>query len=178
MKNPWMRAWLQAMNNTLSTTQTFWTELMRWQTRAAKPNSSKDTEPELPLEAESVSAPTPATKKPENGQIPPPATSASSEPTSPPRSDAKAPATAPKEAAATKRKAASTRSAKPKKKAAPKATADDSAAAKARTGTSAPKFQHPTDRGLTWSGRGRRPRWITDALETGRTLDDLRVRER
>ncbi|WP_425415751.1 H-NS family nucleoid-associated regulatory protein [Paracoccus chinensis] len=25
----------------------------------------------------------------------------------------------------------------------------------------------------TWSGRGRRPQWINEALEAGRTLDDL-----
>ena len=41
-----------------------------------------------------------------------------------------------------------------------------------------PKFRHPTDPNLTWSGRGRRPRWLTEALEAGRDLDDLKIAKR
>lgn len=29
--------------------------------------------------------------------------------------------------------------------------------------------------GNTWSGRGRRPRWVTEALAAGKSLDDLRA---
>jgi DNA-binding protein H-NS len=29
--------------------------------------------------------------------------------------------------------------------------------------------------GNTWSGRGKRPRWLVDAIEHGHTLDSLRV---
>lgn len=33
----------------------------------------------------------------------------------------------------------------------------------------APKFRHPEDPTLTWSGRGRRPAWFVLALESGIT---------
>ena len=183
MKNPWMTAWLQAMNTTLDSTQAFWAELMRWQTRATESGRSQGTEPALQPEAGSANAATPSASKPTaDGETLPPESKASSEPTSPPRTDAEGSATAPK-AAAARKKAVPTRSSKPKTKAASKKTAarkktaEDSVAGKARTGAITPKFQHPANPELTWMGRGRRPRWITDALETGRTLDDLRVRE-
>lgn len=35
------------------------------------------------------------------------------------------------------------------------------------------KYAHPDDQTQTWSGRGRRPRWVTEQLESGRSLDDL-----
>ena len=35
------------------------------------------------------------------------------------------------------------------------------------------KYVHPEDATQTWSGRGRRPRWVTEQLEAGRELDDL-----
>ena len=37
------------------------------------------------------------------------------------------------------------------------------------------KYAHPDDKSQTWSGRGRRPRWIAEQLEAGRTLDDLLI---
>lgn len=37
----------------------------------------------------------------------------------------------------------------------------------------APAYVNPENPEQTWSGRGRRPRWVNDALEAGRTLDDL-----
>ena len=40
----------------------------------------------------------------------------------------------------------------------------------------APRYRHPDDASQTWSGRGRRPRWIHDAEATGRTLQDLEIR--
>ena len=36
-----------------------------------------------------------------------------------------------------------------------------------------PKYADPENPSLTWSGRGRRPRWVTEQLESGRSLDDL-----
>ena len=193
MKNPWMDAWLKAMNTTLSATQAFWNGLMRGQAPATKPVSSQDTDREI--------SPTPPAKKPgANAETSPAGSKASSEPTSPSRTGSRVPAAAPKEAAAAKGAADSTKDAQPKKaapqntaaagktagakgtagpKTAPsKQKAGGSAAAKDNPAASAPKFQHPTDPGLTWSGRGRRPRWVTEALEAGRTLDDLRVRKR
>ena len=35
------------------------------------------------------------------------------------------------------------------------------------------KYAHPDDASQTWSGRGRRPRWVTEMLDAGRSLDDL-----
>jgi len=40
-------------------------------------------------------------------------------------------------------------------------------------GERAAKYVHPADATQTWSGRGRRPRWVTEQLEAGRSLDDL-----
>ena len=42
-----------------------------------------------------------------------------------------------------------------------------------RSGASTAKYTNPDNPEQTWSGRGRRPQWITDALESGRTLEDL-----
>lgn len=35
------------------------------------------------------------------------------------------------------------------------------------------KYAHPENRDLTWSGRGRRPQWIIDLLNAGKTLEEL-----
>ncbi len=35
------------------------------------------------------------------------------------------------------------------------------------------KYANPDNPEQTWSGRGRRPQWISEALESGRTLEDL-----
>jgi len=37
------------------------------------------------------------------------------------------------------------------------------------------KYRHPDDSSLTWSGRGRRPRWVTAALARGVSLETLAV---
>lgn len=37
----------------------------------------------------------------------------------------------------------------------------------------AAKYVNPEDPEQTWSGRGRRPHWVSNALEAGRTLDEL-----
>lgn len=37
------------------------------------------------------------------------------------------------------------------------------------------RFQHPSDSGKTWSGRGRKPVWIKEWEASGRSLDELRV---
>ena len=42
-------------------------------------------------------------------------------------------------------------------------------------GTAEAKYRHPDDPGLTWSGRGKRPQWVSDALASGKTLADLTV---
>ena len=42
---------------------------------------------------------------------------------------------------------------------------------KSAAGSSNPRYRN-TD-GQTWSGRGRKPKWITDALAAGKTLEDM-----
>ena len=37
------------------------------------------------------------------------------------------------------------------------------------------KYAHPENADLTWSGRGRRPRWIQEMLDTGKSLEDLAI---
>lgn len=36
-------------------------------------------------------------------------------------------------------------------------------------------YRHPGDLGLAWTGRGKPPRWITEWIESGKSLDALRV---
>ena len=37
------------------------------------------------------------------------------------------------------------------------------------------KYRHPENAALTWSGRGRKPQWFVEALEAGKSADDLAV---
>jgi len=39
----------------------------------------------------------------------------------------------------------------------------------------APKYRHPENPAVTWSGRGRRPQWFVAAIEAGKTAEDLSV---
>ncbi|WP_076447503.1 H-NS histone family protein [Roseivivax lentus] len=36
-----------------------------------------------------------------------------------------------------------------------------------------PKYANPADPTQTWTGRGRKPGWVNDALKAGKSLDDL-----
>jgi DNA-binding protein H-NS len=38
-----------------------------------------------------------------------------------------------------------------------------------------PKFQNPGQPTQTWAGRGKQPRWVSEMLEAGRSIDDLRM---
>lgn len=40
---------------------------------------------------------------------------------------------------------------------------------------SAPKYRNPADPTQTWTGRGRRPGWVVEALAAGKSLDDLAI---
>jgi DNA-binding protein H-NS len=42
-------------------------------------------------------------------------------------------------------------------------------------GKVAPKYANPKDPSQKWTGRGRRPAWVVEALEEGKTLDDLAI---
>lgn len=37
------------------------------------------------------------------------------------------------------------------------------------------KYRHPKDASLTWSGRGKRPRWTAEFLANGGTLEQLAI---
>jgi DNA-binding protein H-NS len=38
-----------------------------------------------------------------------------------------------------------------------------------------PKFANPDDPSQVWSGRGKRPQWVTQKLASGLTLEDLSI---
>ena len=42
-------------------------------------------------------------------------------------------------------------------------------------GKVAAKYVHPADASLTWTGRGKRPRWVAEWLDSGKSMDDLKV---
>jgi len=47
---------------------------------------------------------------------------------------------------------------------------------KAGTGAKvSPQYHNPADNSQTWTGRGRQPKWVVDALGKGKSLDDLRI---
>jgi len=37
------------------------------------------------------------------------------------------------------------------------------------------KYRHPQDVSLTWTGRGRKPSWVQEQLNQGRTLESLQI---
>jgi DNA-binding protein H-NS len=41
-----------------------------------------------------------------------------------------------------------------------------------------PRYQHPEDSAQTWSGRGRQPQWIKDALASGRSLEEFAIEKK
>ncbi len=48
-------------------------------------------------------------------------------------------------------------------------------AAQKKKAVSEATYRHPEDESVTWSGRGRRPKWINDWLDKGRDLNDLKI---
>lgn len=44
-----------------------------------------------------------------------------------------------------------------------------------RSGSTGPKYRHPENPEVAWSGRGRKPGWFTDALAAGTKPDALAV---
>ncbi len=58
-------------------------------------------------------------------------------------------------------------------------TLNDLIGAPIKTGSKAkhpPKYRHPENRSLTWSGRGRQPAWLSEAIEAGKSLEDLWIK--
>lgn len=41
--------------------------------------------------------------------------------------------------------------------------------------TSAPLYRNPENQMQTWAGRGKRSRWLVDALAAGKTLQNFRI---
>lgn len=50
----------------------------------------------------------------------------------------------------------------------------DAVPVRKRTASEA-KYRHPENPEITWSGRGRKPAWIVDALAAGKSLDDFAI---
>ena len=40
----------------------------------------------------------------------------------------------------------------------------------------APKYQNPEDHSQTWTGRGRKPKFVTEHVDNGGNLDDLLIK--
>ncbi|MFQ6550263.1 H-NS family nucleoid-associated regulatory protein [Aestuariibius sp. 2305UL40-4] len=54
--------------------------------------------------------------------------------------------------------------------------ADLTGKAKGKAKASPPKYRHPENPALTWSGRGRQPAWIKEGLEAGKSLEDYAIK--
>jgi len=50
------------------------------------------------------------------------------------------------------------------------------AGATQKKGASQAKYQNPDNPDQTWTGRGKRPNWVHEALSRGKSLEDLRIR--
>jgi DNA-binding protein H-NS len=50
-----------------------------------------------------------------------------------------------------------------------------SASKKAAPAPRPAKYRHPENHDLTWSGRGRQPKWFKDAIEAGQDPDDFLI---
>lgn len=46
---------------------------------------------------------------------------------------------------------------------------------KAGRAVAPPKYRHPENSALTWSGRGRKPRWFVEAIDAGKSAEDLAI---
>lgn len=51
----------------------------------------------------------------------------------------------------------------------------DLANAKPSRGKVAAKYANPDDPEATWTGRGRKPRWVQEALDGGKKLEDMEI---
>ena len=55
-----------------------------------------------------------------------------------------------------------------------KALLGDEKLSKAKT-KATPKYANPADPSQTWTGRGRKPKWVEALLASGKTLEDLTI---
>jgi DNA-binding protein H-NS len=49
-------------------------------------------------------------------------------------------------------------------------------AVKRPTGKAVPKYRNPGNPGQTWTGRGRKPKWVYEVLQAGADLTDLEIK--
>ncbi len=47
--------------------------------------------------------------------------------------------------------------------------------ARAKTAAGVAKYRNPSNGDQTWTGRGKRPQWFRDALDSGRTADSMLI---
>ena len=52
---------------------------------------------------------------------------------------------------------------------------DEILGAKTKGSKGSAKYANPEDRSQTWTGRGRKPNWVLDALKAGKSIDDLAI---
>jgi DNA-binding protein H-NS len=45
-----------------------------------------------------------------------------------------------------------------------------------KVGTVRAQYRNPADSEQTWTGRGRQPKWVVEALANGKKLDEFRIR--
>ena len=183
--NPWMRWWLGTVNSSLDATRAFWAGLLgeptsqnRVRTSAAT-KTPKSEEPRAPsLRASENPTDEPAKAKTANAEIDAPEVRSvvtRRKPSALSPDDPKI-----NSASKTRRKTQRRRGAKPEAAAAKRGRSERGKAhgSAEKAGDDEPKYSNPDDPSQKWSGRGRRPRWVTQALEAGRTLDDLRTGKR
>lgn len=58
-----------------------------------------------------------------------------------------------------------------------KGKAEEAPRASLRRGKVAPKYRHPENPELTWSGRGQMPRWLGELVEAGHDREEFRIRD-
>ncbi|WP_299921045.1 H-NS histone family protein [uncultured Pelagimonas sp.] len=52
---------------------------------------------------------------------------------------------------------------------------DEILSAGGKTTKGAPKYANPADPTQTWTGRGRKPKWVVDALNAGKSVEDMEI---
>ncbi len=40
-----------------------------------------------------------------------------------------------------------------------------------------PKYRHPSDPSKLWTGRGRSPKWVLEAIDSGLSMEDLKINQ-
>lgn len=52
---------------------------------------------------------------------------------------------------------------------------DEVMEAGAKGSKGAPRYVNPDDASQTWTGRGRKPNWVLEALKNGKSIEDLAI---